>query len=103
MNAMQYDENCTEVLTVDLVKTKAKIMERHGTLMYFIRDRLRYHSSTTLYHILNGRLPYTVRPNSRYQELLRKLRAEGLLVELSPEKQKRKRAAKRPAAVQNDC
>jgi hypothetical protein len=72
------------ILTIDRVRTRVKIKDCYGSIPEYSRQRPQLVAST-LFRILNpskaSMLPHNPSPRSRYQEMLRQLKADGLLVE----------------------
>lgn len=69
-------------LTIDRAATKAIILEREKELKRYAR-RKRIPSSTLVRILLDGAnaYPYQVREKSAFQKVLRKMKADGYLVE----------------------
>jgi hypothetical protein len=73
-----------KVLLIDRLRTRVKIKDTYGSIPEYARQRPQLVAST-LFRMLNPSkasiLPHNPSPRSRYQELLRQLKADGLLVE----------------------
>ncbi len=70
-------------LTINRAATKVIILEREKTLKLYAR-RKRIPSSTLIRILLDGisAYPYQVREKSAFQKVLRKMKADGYLVEI---------------------
>ncbi len=79
-------ERTITVLRVDPILTRMKIAEQYGSVSEYARRTSMV--ASTLLRILSptesSRLPHNPSIRSRYQEMLRKIKSDGLLVESPP-------------------